>query len=107
MAFGTLSTCLPTYRPLLHAAFRTKKNPKKCPRQDSSGLAKSRHAQFEIGASSLHLFARIEDGHNFKDSETSNIPMNTMLHAEGDVDYDLGPNEIKVITDLEQEIASW
>ena len=61
MAFGTLSACLPTYRPILHHAFGRKSpltttTAKLVPSQELSALTNSKRAGLKTTTTSSHPF---------------------------------------------------
>ena len=117
MAFGILCASVPTYRPLLryicnHGEPLTESKPAAKSSQGSSSLDSARGATFDEDRTDIYPFAKLEI--NFSGAEhwasTLNMPMNSTMtiakhNSKAETDYELGANEIKVRTDMEQEIV--
>ena len=115
MAFGILSTSVPTYRPLLRyicgrGQHTTESQPIIKSSQASSALDSTRRATFDEDRADLYPFAKLEINFSGADhwASTVNMPMNSTMtiakhNSKAEADLDLGANEIKVRTDLEQE----
>ena len=115
MAFGILCASVPTYRPLLRYVCSRRQptsgsEPRVKSSQGSSALDSTRRATFEDERVDLYPFAKLEINFSGADhwASTLNMPMNSTMtiakhNSKAETDYDLGANEIKVRTDLEQE----
>ncbi len=113
MAIGTLSACLPTYRPILHRVFKRKtfhdtnrtKTSRRLPTATNSSSLPTDH-----DASSIHPFNRLEEDPYVVGDWTSTIPLADMTHHTTTSDQPRGsnvvtqscPNGIKIITEIEQ-----
>ena len=114
MAFGTLSACLPTYRPILHYAFGRKSpltatTARIVPGQELSTIAQSTRAGLKTTTTSSHPFTRLEELSDVDRQWPSTIPLsnnNYTTTAEqgtlGGENHDLSTNKIRIRTDLEQ-----
>ena len=114
MAFGTLSACLPTYRPILHYAFGRKSpltatTARIVPSQELGTIAQSTRADVKNTTTSSHPFTRLEDFSDVDKQWASTIPSSNnnytttaMQGTLGGEDHDLSTNKIKIRTDLEQ-----
>lgn len=114
MAFGTLSACLPTYRPLLHYTFGRKSpltatTARIVPGQELNTIAQKTRADLRTTTTNSHPFTRLEELSDVDRQWASTVPLsnkNYTTTAEqgtlGGENHDLSINKIKVRTDLEQ-----
>ena len=113
MAIGTLSACLPTYRPILHRILKGRTIDSKNGASTSHGLQISKFSRSphtDTNASSVRPFNRLEETHHMFNDWTSSTPLadltHTMITSEqalgNNVDTDLGPHEIRKVMDFEQ-----
>ena len=114
MAFGTLSACLPTYRPLLHYAFG-RKSPLTAPTativpgQELNTMAQSTRTDLRNTTTSSHPFTRLKELSDLDRQWAPTVPLSnknyTTTAEQGTLrgeNPDLSTNKIKVRTDLEQ-----
>ena len=110
MAIGTLSACLPTYRPILHRLLkgRTFDSTRRTP--TSRNTKSSRSRRVETDASSVHPFNRLEDSPHMGGDWTLSMPLAALTHttktgdraSESMMDTESGPHRIKTVMDLHQ-----
>ena len=116
MAFGTLSTCLPTYRPILHHLLGHKSSSGKLERKCTqihgliSGKSRSTQKPFKTDARSVLPFTRLENTSELLRHSISPTPLRTIKNATTAeransavrTGRSMGLTEINVMTDLEQ-----
>ena len=113
MAIGTLSACLPTYRPILRHILKGRAVDSNTLVATSRGLhtskfSRSRHT--DTDASSVHPFNRLEESPHVGSDWTSSMPLADLTHTNitrdrglrSNVDTEFGPHKIKIVTDFDQ-----